>query len=410
MSKIWLVASYDFKKHAFKKSFVLILLSVPIVVCLFIGFTALMISFENNDAPLGYVDQTGLLSDPLPLPGSDDDERVEMIAYDNEDQAMAALENGDIQAYYLLADNYFEKREVELVYLEEPGENAREDFYDFMQINWAADQPPEIVQRVADGNNVVVRSPDGRREFPTSGPTVGQILPLVISIAFIALVLFSAGYMLEGVTEEKLNRTIEVVFTSLSPSKLISGKVLGVLGVNSLQLITWVLFGILAVFVARNVLNFEWFQNMQLQWDSIAMVAVAGVLSYLVATALMLAIGSTIVEAQEGQALGFIFYMLFMVPLIAVVVIGENPNGPIAVGMSLLPFTSLLTLSLRNLFISIPAWQLALSILVHLLCVIGTVWLATRAFRLGMLRYGQRLKFNEIIGRKKPTKVERGQA
>lgn len=410
MSKIWLVASYDFKKHVFKRSFVLILLSVPLMVSLFIGFIALTISFENNNTPLGYVDHTGLLSDPIPLPGGEDYERVEMIPFGNEDQALAALEAEEIQAYYLLVSDYFEDREIELVYLEEPGDNARTDFYDFMQVNWAADQPPEVVQRVASGNNVIIRSLDGSREFSTSGPTAGQLLPIIISIAFIALVLFSAGYMLEGVTEEKLNRTIEVVFTSLSPSQLISGKVLGVLGVNSLQLITWVLVGILAVFVSRNVLNIDWFDNLQMQWDTIAMVAAVGVLSYLVATALMLAFGSTVVEAQEGQAVGFIFYMLFMAPMIAVVAIGENPNGPVAVGMSLLPFTSLLTLSLRSLFMSIPAWQAAASILVHLLFVLAAVWLAARAFRLGMLRYGQRLKFNEIIGRKKPASVEGGGA
>jgi len=410
MSKTWLVASYDIKKHVYKRSFVLILLSVPFFVTIFIGFIALTISFENSSTPLGYVDHTGLLSDPIPLPSGEDEKRVEMVAFDTEEMAMAAIEAGEIQAYYLLGSDYFENREVELVYLEEPGDNARSDFYDFMQVNWAADQPIEVVQRVAGGNNVIIRSLDGRREFSTSGPTPGQLLPIVIGIMFIALVLFSAGYMLEGVTEEKLNRTIEVVFTSLSPTRLIGGKVLGVLGVNSLQLITWVFVGILAIFFARNVLNIDWLDNLQMQWDTVAMVAAVGVLSYLVATALMLAFGSTVVEAQEGQAVGMIFYMLFMIPLIAIVAIGENPNGPLAIGMSMIPFTSVLTLSLRSLFFTVPAWQLAASIFVHLLFVLAAVWLATRAFRLGMLRYGQRLKFKEIIGRAKSTGAEGGGA
>jgi ABC-2 type transport system permease protein len=102
---------------------------------------------------------------------------------------------------------------------------------------------------------------------------------------------------------------------------------------------------------------------------------------------------------QEGQALGFFFYMLMISPLVAIVAIGENPNGPLAIGMSILPFTSLFAISLRNLFISIPAWQIALSILVLWLSVILSLWLATRAFRLGMLRYGQRLRLDEILGR-----------
>jgi ABC-2 type transport system permease protein len=218
------------------------------------------------------------------------------------------------------------------------------------------------------------------------------VLPLFISVAFIGLVLFSAGYMLEGISEEKLNRTIEVVFTSVSPRTLIG------------------LVGIIAVFVAANVLDVAWFQSPSLNWGTILITLAIGVPTYITATALMLAVGSTIVEAQEGQAVGMIFYMLMISPMIAIVAIGQDPNGPLAVLLTLLPFTSLLTISIRNLFITIPSWQIAVSLFIQWSVVFITLWIAVRAFRLGMLRFGQRLRLREIIGRTGRKEAQGGRA
>jgi ABC-2 type transport system permease protein len=392
-----------------KKSFIFVLLSIPLFLGFTIGMGILAESLEDNDAPLGYVDHSGLLSDPIPLP---DSERVDIIAYSSETQAEGALEAGEIQAYYVLPAEYFEDRQVDLVYYKEPGGNARSDFYDFLQINLIADHPTEVINRVYIGNNMIIRSPDGSREMPDGAPTLASVLPLFISVAFIGLVLFSAGYMLEGISEEKLNRTIEVVFTSVSPRTLIGGKVLGIFGINALQLFTWTLVGIIAVFVAANVLDVAWFQSPSLNWGTILITLAIGIPTYITATALMLAVGSTIVEAQEGQAVGMIFYMLMISPMIAIVAIGQDPNGPLAVLLTLLPFTSLLTISIRirNLFITIPSWQIAVSLFIQWSVVFITLWIAVRAFRLGMLRFGQRLRLREIIGRTGRKEAQGGRA
>lgn len=399
MSKLMRVASHHFRRNVLKKSFIFVLLSVPLFLVFTIGMGLISSSMENNDTPVGYVDHSGLLSDPVEFPEQESDQRVTFIPFENESQATAAMDAGEIQAYFVLPENYFSNRDVEMFFYDEPGENAKSDFYDFLKINLVADMSPEVIERVSEGNRVIIRTPDGSRELPSGDPTIGMVLPLVLSLAFIGLVLFSAGYMLEGVAEEKLNRTIEVVFTSISSRTLIGGKILGIVGINFLQLLTWIVVGVIAVFIAANVYDLEWFQNPQLDWGNLLTTVAIAIPTYIIATGLMLAVGSTVVEAQEGQALGFFFYMLMISPLVAIVAIGENPNGPLAIGMSILPFTSLFAISLRNLFISIPAWQIALSILVLWLSVILSLWLATRAFRLGMLRYGQRLRLDEILGR-----------
>ena len=98
--------------------------------------------------------------------------------------------------------------------------------------------------------------------------------------------------------------------------------------------------------------------------------------------------------------------MLMMGPLFAIVAIGQNPNGTLAVLLSLLPFTSLLTLAVRNILTSIPVWQIALSIMIIWTAVLLSTMLAVRAFRLGMLRFGQRLRLNELVNISRGRKTQ----
>lgn len=406
MSKTLLVGTHHFKKNVMKKSFIFILLSIPFFLAFVASMAGMAIASENSPAPVGYVDEAGLLDNPIYPPISESREPVEIVPFENEQQARQALENEELQAYFVLTEDYLLTRQVELYYFENPGDNAWTDFIDFLQFNLAGELQSDVQNRLRMGSSVIYRSLDGSREQPSDAPTFGMILPLIISIAFIGLTLFSAGYMLEGVSDEKINRTIEVIFTSISPSQLIGGKLIGIIGINFLQLATWILVGVIAVIVAGNVFALEWFKNPSIDWGMVLTVTAIGIPTYVIATALMLAVGSTVVEAQEGQAVGGILYMVMMSPLFLIVLIIENPDGPVAIALSLLPFTSLLTVSLRNLFFNIPAWQIAASITIQVSVAIFTIWLAIRAFRLGMLRYGKRLGFREIIRQKPKLEVE----
>jgi ABC-2 type transport system permease protein len=79
----------------------------------------------------------------------------------------------------------------------------------------------------------------------------------------------------------------------------------------------------------------------------------------------------------------------------------SNPNSPLAVGLSLFPLTAPLTLLMRDGLTILPAWQVALSSAILVVTAVATIWLAGRAFRIGMLRYGKRLKLSEIFTRQK---------
>jgi ABC-2 type transport system permease protein len=399
MSKMILVAMNEYKRNVFKKSFIFALLSVPLMLSLNIGLGILFEAMERNSAPVGYVDPVGILADPVPAPAHGSDEPVSLIPFETEEKAKMALESEEIQAYYVLSEDYFETSQIELVYLEEPGENAMEQFYDFLQINLLSDFPEEIANRASSGSTITIRAPDGSREFPAGGPPIGVVIPLVISFGFVFLLMMNAGYLMNGVVDEKQNRTIEVLITSLPPAQMIGGKVLGIIAIGLTQLITWMLFGVLAVYLGGEVAGIEWFQNPDIEWRSLVGILAIAIPSFIMASGLMFTVGSTVVEAQEGQSLGMLFLMPYMVPLYLAIVVIQSPSGSLSTILSILPFTSLLTYGIRSMLVAVPTWQLAVSVGIQTLCALGALWLAGRAFRMGLLRYGQRLRLRELFKR-----------
>jgi len=118
---------------------------------------------------------------------------------------------------------------------------------------------------------------------------------------------------------------------------------------------------------------------------------------------LMAAAGATVADSQEAQQMAGLFSLPIMAPVWLGVVIIENPNSPLAIGLSLFPPTALSTIAMRIMSVPIPFWQVAVSVTLLVLSAGGAVWLAGRAFRLGMLRYGQRLNWRELFSVKRKT-------
>jgi ABC-2 type transport system permease protein len=119
--------------------------------------------------------------------------------------------------------------------------------------------------------------------------------------------------------------------------------------------------------------------------------------AFMMISALMAAIGSTVTEAREGQQVAGLITLPVWIPYLLIMPIMETPNSPLAVALSLFPLTAPLTIVLRSGFTIIPTWQITLSLVLLILSALGALWLAGRTFRLGMLRYGKRLRWREIF-------------
>jgi ABC-2 type transport system permease protein len=121
--------------------------------------------------------------------------------------------------------------------------------------------------------------------------------------------------------------------------------------------------------------------------------------AFVMVSAAMGAVGATATDMQEAQQIAGIFTLPIVVPFWFVSAIMFNPNGGLAVGMSIFPITAPIALPLRAAFTDVPWWQAGIAIGLLVVLAIFAVWIASKVFRIGMLRYGKKVNLKEAFQR-----------
>jgi ABC-2 type transport system permease protein len=391
MAKWWLVARHEYLKITRKRSFVISTLAIPgaIVIIMALVIGVMLISMDGR--PIGYVDQAGVLSTrPAPSENS-----IELLAFADEAAARAALQQGQLQAYYVLAPDYPVSRAVQLFYWDEmPAGLAQREFDDFVRQNLGAALPPAVTERLRDGFELTARSGDGRQELSGDG-FLSLLLPFFVGLFFTIVVLSSGTDLLSAVTDEKENRTIEVMVTSVAPGQLIVGKSLGLLAVALTQIAILFLTIVLVMVVGAQF--FEALSALRVPWPMFLTLAIFFLPTFALIAGMMIAVGSVVSETRQGQQIAGAFSMLFTLPFFFMIVFFTAPNSTIATILTLFPTTSFLTIALRWSMTTIPLWQMVVGWVLVTLSALGMVWLAARLFHLGMLNYGQRLEVRNVL-------------
>lgn len=403
MGKLWLVAKQEYRRIAGKKTFLISTVGIPI---LFIGamvIVALVTVLGEDSRAIGYVDHAGILNpDALASIGQNTTHYVEIRPIDTEEAARLALEAGKIQGFYIIPEDYLNAPAVEVVTLDQAiSDRAQSDFSDFMRANLARQISEAEARRLYQGANLSLRTPDGKRQA-SDADFINAVFPIIAAILFFISVMSVGGYMLQAVTDEKENRTMEVLMTALSPEQLMGGKALGLLGVVLTQIGLWGMT--LAIGLAVAPLFIADFPSITLPWSMI----VLGILYFLPSLALisgmMIAIGAAVTEMRQGQQISGILNMAFTFPMFFLMVILGNPNHPFAIALSLFPTTAFITVLLRWGFTVIPAWQLVVGWSLLVGAAIVSIRLAARVFRLGMLQYGQPITLKAILNSLRQTR------
>ena len=399
MKKFWLVFAQEYKRHVLRKRFLFAILSMPFFVLLMIGVGFLSVWLQYNNKPVGYIDAYQVLADAQQLKPEKKElfKPVQSISFESEEAAQDALDSGQIQAYFVFSENYLSTGEVLMKFNEKPGSNAEDDFGDFVSYNLVKDLPKPIFTRLTEGNEITIRSLDGTREMAEDNWMV-IMLPMVAGVLFIIAVNISGGYLMQAVVEEKENRTMEILVTSVSPTQLMSGKVVADLLVGLTQLAIWILFVIIGLQLAPS-----FFKDMgavpTLDFKYVLLLIGTLLPAFVMIAGAMGAIGATATETREAQQMAGFFTLPIVVPFWFVSQIMFAPNGPIAVGMSMFPLTAPIALPLRAAFTNIPWWQITITIGVLVLLALLSLWLAGKIFQVGMLRYGKKVSLKEAFRR-----------
>lgn len=401
MSKIWQIIKYEYKRHVFQKRFLVSLLSLPAVVVVMVGVGLLVAFFSIDTAPVGYIDLSGVLENPQ-LPEMDAgflEPEIEFVAYQDEEQAQQELEAGEIQGYYVIPETYPESLEVELVFYDMPGSGVQSQFDAFMleNLNTFQNLDPQIQERLQEGSTITITSLDGSREI-RDDQWFMIFTPFIAGIMFVIVVMTSGGYLLQAVVEEKENRTMEIVITSVTPTQLMAGKIVGDIGVGLTQLVIWLVFGWVGLTIGGQF--FPFLQDFSLPTDYIVVLFLILLPSFVMVAAIMAAIGSTMTELREAQQVQGLFTLPMMIPYYLASTIMMNPNSTLAMVLSFFPLTAPITILMRMAFTVVPAWQIVLNISILVIFAAFAIWFAGRAFRMGMLRYGKKLSIKEVFGKR----------
>jgi len=321
---------------------------------------------------------------------------VEFRPYTNEEQAQTDLDEDLIQAFFVIPETFPESPDVQLVFDEEPSWEVKNQFLGFVRQNLKSFQilNPQIKARLDEGSIVTMTSLDGSREMREDQWFL-IFTPFIAGILFFIVVMTSGNYLLQAVVEEKENRTMEIMISSVNPGQLMTGKIIGNIAVGLTQLIIWLIFGWIGLKVGGNF--WPLLRDFSLPPNYILVLLMVLLPSFVMVAAIMAAIGATMTEAREAQQLSGMFSLPIMIPYYISSSIIENPNSPLAVGLSYFPLTAPITILMRMSFTVVPAWQIALNIAILVGFAILAIWFAGRAFRLGMLRYGKKLSFGEVL-------------
>ncbi|TLN18092.1 ABC transporter permease, partial [bacterium] len=259
---------------------------------------------------------------------------------------------------------------------------------------------PLLLTRVNQPYNLDV-SYISQQPVRDTGNFMNFMVPYIVTMLFYMVILTSASMMLSSITNEKENRVMEVLMTSVTPTQMLAGKILALGLVGLLQTVVWTGYAYGVMLLTRG--SSPELASFQIAPTVLVWGVVFFLLGYGIYAALMAGIGALVPNLREASQATTIVILPLVVPLFFLSSLADKPNGPISLFLSLFPLTSPITMMARLSSANVPWWQLAISIIL----LVATVYLLIRAvagmFRAQRLLSGQafnlKLFLNALLGK-----------
>ena len=422
--KIWLIIRSEYRRRVRSTAFILATLLVPIGFVLVAAAPALLgyLAEQSSQKTVAVVDQTGgQLADSL---AAASDEQLRFHPVDRPiDSVQAAVRVGTYDGSLLLPSSLLAGTGSATYYSTQGG-----GLTDQIQID---DRVGRVVQqqrlRAADAttsvlsileSDVTVESRTLQEEGTGADHTVAYTA-IGYAMAFIIyFAVFVYGqYVMQGVIEEKSNRVVEIIVSSVRPFELLMGKVLGIGAMGLTQMLVWsaVVVGglagaapLLALFldpsslgVAPDASSQAMAEAAGLSIPTIPFTLIAWFIlfflgGFLLYASLFAAVGSAVEQQQDAQNLLLPVMTPLILPILFLTFILESPDATISVVLSLIPFFSPILMMLRAAITTVPAWEMAAAFGLLVATFVAVIGLAGRIYRIGILSYGKTPSLREI--------------
>ena len=218
-----------------------------------------------------------------------------------------------------------------------------------------------------------------------------------IMLFFIYMTVLIYGLaVMRGVIEEKQSRIVEVLVSSVRPTQMMLGKVIGIGMVALTQVGVWALSALVLTTFGVSVFASRGLTMPNVPISLLIYFVVYFVLGYFLFATLYALVGATVSSEDEAQQAQIPVTILLVVPMMIFNMIMANPTSNASIALSMIPFFAPTLMMMRIAVVNPPLWQILLSMLIMAASILGCVWVAARIYRVGILMYGKRPSIAEL--------------
>ncbi len=442
MNKIFLIMQREFMTRVRKKSFIITTLLSPIFFAAIAILPSYLASLEVTEVrTVAVVDNTKQFIDVIPST-----EYIK-VTYVTDTPAEKVKENLNETGYYALlvidststpnqaAFTIYSQKQPAIDVMQHL-ENTLEKEIEARKLKtYNIDNLDKILADVKTSISIKSIKVSQTGEEKESNTLIAMAIAYIMSFLMYMMVLITGNQVMQGVIEEKTNRVVEVIISSVKPFQMMAGKIFGMASVSLLQILIWVVMTAALAGVGINIISSkmttkpatEQMQAMaqadpqmtQVQEQATAVANSEGMsfltalknqnfplliggfifyflFGYLLYAAMFAAVGSAVESITDTQQLTLPITLPLILAIIVMISGIKSPDGPLAFWFSLIPFTSPVIMLTRLPF-GVPTWQLALSATLLVGTFILITWLAAKIYRVGILMYGKKYTWKEMI-------------
>ncbi|MGN0231825.1 MAG: ABC transporter permease [Muribaculaceae bacterium] len=430
-SKIGIIIAREFLQRVTKKSFIITTILFPVLMIGLMIAPALIMAFSSTETKEIYViDHSGIVAQNL----KSSDEVSFVIA--EEDAPDTLRTHGNSYGVLFIGSNIVEKPGNVQLYTGEASSMAvertitsqmEEIIKDEKLKQYNIENINEILRNVETTVTLqTFRTDSDNEESTSSSSMVSYAIGTLLSLVLYMFLLMYGQMVMTSIIEEKNNRVLEVMVSSVKPTQLMIGKILGIGSVAVTQIAIWGVLissavGILLpmllpadIMAQATALNAGTLDTSagNVDADLLGVIATAGNVAYIVKlfalmaafllggflfyASMFAAIGSAVDNIQDASQLQTAAIMPIIIALVISMSVATDPNSPLAFWTSLVPFTSPMIMMMRIPF-GIATWEIALSLGILYISIIGMIWIAAKIYRVGIFMYGKKPSLKELI-------------
>ena len=407
LSEVGTVFVEEVARGSGRLSYRIIGLAVPVILMVLLVVTPLVrgIFLDDEDDPesqaatgLGAVDLSGTLTGDYA--GS-----LGIKVYPDRRAGLDALTDGEIETLFILPKNYINAGRVE--WLHKGSEGIFDDRADEAivrellrealisgRLSLDAERrfldTPTIVSRTVQADGTVLESEDDGTEEDAF-----QLVSYAFAMVMTVAILFGGGLLLESVSDEKENRMVEIILTSVSPLGLMAGKVLAQGALALAQVVLWV--GSLAIIGPRIFDQLPEVSDLSIEAGQLVWLLLFFLAGYFVVAVVMAGLGAMTSSYTQSSQLSALVIVPTILPVAAPQFILESPDGVFARALSFFPVTAPTTVVMRMGQTDLSILELLASLAVIVLSGVLLLYVSARIFRAGILLYGQRMTLGGVL-------------